>query len=198
MRTIDSTKYSSYITDLDPRVTYRRDRSVVELGQTLTATPITPGTSLAIVFVGAIGVGPLAQQLQYNWTVEQLTSTTVRVTSIQLQQSQDVIFDFDSGVSSLIPLVGQPNLSFRFVQGGSSYDGSIWNIEGFTKADEDFPSILTSLNQLGDAAIISLFPNEDPFILFKSLWQQSNFFQDKLTGITLAYVYGAEGVRING
>lgn len=198
MRTIDSTEYRDYITALDPRVTYRRDRSVVQVGKSLTSVPITGGTTLELVFVGEIAQGPLAQQLQYDWVVEQLTSTSVKVTSVQLNMSATTTFSYTDGISSLIPLVGQNNLFFRFVQGGSSFDGSQWAIEGFTEPAEDFHSIMGPLSKLGDAALFLLFPNRDPYILFKNLFQNSIFFQDNLTGIALAYAYGANEVRLNG
>lgn len=196
-RTIDSTEYRDYITALDPRVTYRRDRSVVQVGKSLTAAPITSGTTLELVFVGEITQGPLTQQLQYDWVVEQLTSTSVKITSAQLGQSADTTFSYTNGISSLIPLVGQNDLFFRFIQGGSSFDGSQWAVEGFTEPDEDFHSIMAPLSKLGDAALFLLFPNRDPYILFKNLFQNSIFFQDNLTGIALAYAYGANEVRLN-
>ncbi len=198
MRTVDSTNYGNYITDLDPRVTYRRDRSVVQRGNSLTYTPITPGTTLALVFVGELSVSQSVQRLQYDWTVEQITPTVVRVTSVQSGQSQDITFSYDSGISSLIPLIGQSNLFFRFIEGGSSTNGSVWLLEGFAQPDEELPDLLVPLSQLGDAALYLLFPNRDPYTVFKNLWQQGIFWQDRLTGMALAYAYGANEVLMHG
>lgn len=197
-RTIDSTDYAHFVTDLDPRVTYRRRRSVVDIGQTVSFVPTSLGNSTKLSFVGQLGKGVLTSRLQYDWQVTVATPTTLQITSIQLQRSELQTVSITDGLTNPVPLIGQANLFFIVPCVGTlPPDGTSWLVTAFAEPDTDLNAMIDPLSRLGDAALFQLFPNRDPYPLFKQLWNSPIFVQDRLTGMALAYAYHANEVRLN-
>lgn len=196
-RTIDSTEYAHYVTDFDPRVTYRRRRSVVAIGETTNYIPTTVGNLTKLSFAGKLGPSISTNRLQFDWQVQVVSPLVVQITSIQLQQSSLYTVTITGGQTDLIPLVGQLNLFFRVACVGTLPAGAGWQITAFAEPEGSINDMIDPLSRLGDAALIQLFPNRAPYTLFKQLWGSPLFIQDRLTGMALAYAYHADEVRLN-
>lgn len=196
-RTIDSTDYAHYVTDLDPRVTYRRRRSVVDVSHTTSYVPITPANTTKLYFAGEPGSSLVSAQLQFDWQVQVVDALVVQITSIQLQRTELQTVTITDGLTSLIPLTGQPNLYMRVACIGSLPAGAGWQVTTFAEPDGDINNMIDPLSKLGDATLVQLFPNRDPYKLFGQLWGSPIFIQDRLTGMALAYAYHADEVRRN-
>lgn len=196
-RTIDSTDYAHFVTDLDPRVTYRRRRSVVDIDHQTSYVPITPGNTTKLSFAGEPGSSLVSAQLQFDWQVQVVGALELQITSIQLQRTELQTVTITDGLTSLVPLVGQANLFFRAACLGSLPGGAGWQVTAFAEPDGDINTMIDPLSRLGDATLVQLFPSRAPYDLFGQLWSSPLFIQDRLTGIALAYSYHADEVRRN-
>lgn len=198
LRLVHSTEYAHYITDLDPRVTYLRRRSVVDAGAVSSYTPLTGPTTPKLYLLGSLETPLLPQRLQYDWLVEVVSGLVVRSTLIQTQQTTDTIVTVDDDLSSPIPLAGQGTFNVRIASNAPLPVGARWQVTAFAKPAGDPSLLLEPLAKIGDEALFELFGNAEPYKTFSDLFTKHVYFQYRLTGMVLAYAYKANEVRSNG
>lgn len=74
---------------------------------------------------------------------------------------------------------------------------ALFTIKGFLRPSNNFSSILSSLNNIGEPYLLQLFgtDNEEPFRTFKNCWANHPDFAYRLAGIVLAVIYRTEVLR---
>lgn len=194
MKILHSTEFAEYVTALDPRVTYVNEKDML-------ATPFGPsyaalnGSPVALYFAGAVDS---AQRLAHDWVVEVMDNVTVRSTYLQEPKEASVVVGSSSGLTDLIPMVGQPGFKIRLGSDTPLPVGAKWDVRFFTQPREDVANTFARLERLSETTLAALFPRRDPFNVFRELWKKHFMLQYKMSGLLLAYVYHAEEARAGG
>jgi hypothetical protein len=195
MRLLHASELESFVTDLDPRVTY------VDSRRTDLAAPTSYVPNVLQLSAGIApfhiqgdpappdGVG----QVYHQYRVTVLSSSTVRVTQ-QTNPTKSDVFDyvFTSGLSDAQPL-GDSGYSFML---GTDEAGAEWRVEIHNRPTFDLGSIATMFESIGEPVLIELFglaPRE-PFRTFQNLWEQNKEVPMRLGGLLLATIYRTDEV----
>jgi hypothetical protein len=196
MSILHSTEFAEYVTALDPRVTYRHVRSVIDTAFNPAYEALTvPANGLTLYFIGSIEPNLSTPRLYNSWLLETGGASLIRVTNLALSRFSDETVTFSSGLSSPIPMVGENDFFVR-IASDPLPAGANWLITVFSKPVGDLSELETALKAVSITE--AFFPHKEPFITFKKLWQFHPFLQYRLSGFLLAHIYGVEGVRLNG
>jgi hypothetical protein len=197
LRLIHSTEFMSLLLDLDPRITYVTDRTLIDKEREYS---VTPANAAASGMEGSIVGEPQASfsrpRLMYTWEVRESTPDSVIVFDAHTRDENEEAVTFTDGLSSLIPMIGQTDVYIR-LQGTSLPNGAIWNVNIRAKTPEDLHSIITPLDALSDELMLSLFGagSEEPYATLSELWEKHNYFHYRMSGVLLAFIYRVEELR---
>lgn len=196
MKLLHSTEFSAYVYELDPRVTYLEDRSVVPQQNSSSFTPNAAATGVQLYFIGEIATASPAVKLYRSWELEVLAPLYVRSTSLQNTVFKDTVVTMANNMSSEIFMAGQGNFGVRVVSDPLPFGGK-WLIEAFAFPSGDLTDLVAPLTSLLHGIEHDLFPNVEPYKTFSELWNKHNIFAYRLSGLLLAYAYQIEKVRLN-
>ena len=194
MRILHSTEYADWITALDPRVTYLSDASLV--GSAFGAS-ISPDDG-ALQFVGEPGLGGASGRLTEAWNIQQLTSTSYRITNMRTRRSENHVVSVSNGITDFMPMTGHADFKVR-VQTDIATTQS-WSVQYLAKpgAEMDPVNRAAQASNIGIEAYTELFPAREPYKLFKQLWEQHSLFPYRMSGYLLALIYRTEEIRRAG
>jgi hypothetical protein len=198
MALLHGTEFVSYLLALDPRFTYRHDRSILDLAYGGSSSPMNvQAMGLQPIYSGSLTAGISSPRISYGWTVEVLSPTLVNSTDRLTGYSSDSPVTYQSGLSSVILLAGQSKFGIRF-QSASLPTGARLEVSYLVRPDSELTDLLAPLESLGDEVVSSLFGTAEPYKTFKQLWEKHGYTAYRFSGLLLAYVYRAEEVRLGG
>jgi hypothetical protein len=197
MYILHTTEFSSYVFNLDPRVTYLTNRSIVQNQNDASYQAMNVlADNISLYFIGEAAAVSSGTKLFRSWEAEILTPLVVRTTSLQDGSVVDTVVTVDASMSSEVRLAGQNNFSFRIAASPLPV-GAKWIIQAFARPEGDLTDMVAQLNMLTSGSGSFLFPNVEPFKTFGELWNKHNQLPYRLSGLLLAYVYQVEKVRLN-
>jgi hypothetical protein len=198
MHVLHSTDFEDYLTDLDSRITYLTKRSIVDNIYGSSGSPVNAAAAgTTIEGVGSIAAWSSRPVLRHSWTVDYSTPSSVLVTNDQTLQSSEEQVTFDTGISSLIPMVGQRDFYSRIAP--SLPVGGQWAISYMAEPPADLSDLLDPLETIGGESSRALFgTGEEPYKTFSELWEKHDYFHYRLSGLLLAYIYRVEELRTGG
>jgi len=194
MRVLHSTEFAQYVTDLDPRITYLNDRSIVDASQ---AASIEPLNALAVgdVFeVGEVETSPSMSQMFPSWQLEVLAALYVRTTNEKSGRRLDTTVTITDGLTSVIPMAGQVNYGVRIQASVMLPVGAKWRITAPAFPDADLAQLAADLETV-ESSLNQLFGVVEPYKTFKELWNKHALLSYRLSGALLAFIYRAEEAR---
>jgi hypothetical protein len=197
MRILHSTEFVSLLTDLDPRITYDHDRSLVERNREYSVTPASDAaTGMAGSIVGEPEASFSRPRLYFRWEVRTSTPDSVVVFDTHTRDESEEPVTFADGISSMIPMVGQTDVYIR-LQGSALPTGAIWDVNIRAKTPEDLQDVVAPLDALSEEILLQLFGTEavQPYASLRELWEKHNYFHYRLSGILLAHIYRVEESR---
>jgi hypothetical protein len=195
LRAIHATEYAGALTDLDPRITYLRERNVPDFGFRVLTTDRP-----------AIEIHPSAQfyqpalrwKLYHRWLMTMGAASLMLVTDMTGEGVTQQIVTGTAGLTDPIVLTGRDNLSVRL----GSYPvplGAHWDLQGILQPSTGLTQIVTALERLGSLVEEEILgSNEAPYPTFKKLWKEHILLHYRLAGYMLGYIYKVEEVRTNG
>ena len=192
MRILHTTEFESYVTALDPRITYLHDKSLLdfEFG------PLASPDDNALNFVGTPGLGGRSGKLETAWLVTRRAGGVFDIDNLQsghVETYSPVIAD---GVTELMPMTDYKDLQVRVFTGEATT--TTWSVTYLERPGAEMDPInrAAQLMNIGASAYLELFPNREPFTLFKELWERHSQFPYKLSGALLALAYRTEEIRL--
>lgn len=190
---LHSTEFVSYLTALDPRITYRNKRSILDENYDGQANALNDEADIPVAFEGEISSSPASPRLWYQWDVEVLDGVTVR-SRFGTQVFEETV-TIENNLTSLIHLAGQKAYGFRLAV-ASLPVGAHWYMSKLLRPNADVVDLLGPLELLGDEVISQLFGTAEPYKTFKQLWDRHGYISYRLSGFLLAYIYRVEEVRL--
>jgi hypothetical protein len=192
---VHASPWTSYIYDLDPRVTYSigQDDSLVLPVAFLPNVKGITAPSDVVTIAGGPAAPDFNGRLGYDFTVIVEGGPQLAVTDNVTNQNLVFGLTFNSGMSNFVPL------------GDSGYlisvpdtVGAQWLISVFNKPHWDLGQLVTNLAYGGTAHFDYLFGLDaiEPWITFRNLWEQSPDLPDKVSGFVLAYTYRTDTLRL--
>jgi hypothetical protein len=182
-----------FVRALDPRVTYWPfNNSLLEKRlRGATAQRLAGADDQALYFIGTRSATESANQIFFQWRLDVLTSTTVRLTiySDVPGNSQTSIVDFtvSGNLSSPVRLPGT-DLQVTFTPGV----GTAWLLEVLAPPRQPLVAVAADLEQaLGDVLTAALWPAgaPEPYHTFANLWNLHDQLPFRLAGLVLALGY---------
>jgi len=195
---VHATAYATYLTALDPRLTYSSgsDGSLAQSGAF--APTVTPGgAGLPDLVLGGQPAAPDAGgQLAYHYTVTVLSPTSLQVTQERPAQNPVFGITLSGGLSNPVPL-GDSGYQ---VQVATNAPGAYWLVDVVNKPQWDMGQLAANLAYAGDAHLTELFGRGQlqPWATFRNLWLLSPDPPDRLTGLVLALIFRTELLRLGG
>jgi hypothetical protein len=190
---LHATEFSSYVLELDDRVTYLRTRSTLNETETRAATPLNMFSESAYV-LGTLTPSIGQPRLLYDWKVEMTSSSTVTTRDLRTRAITLADVVVTEGLSNLISLAGQPDLYVRLE---NPVSGSSWQVSVFASPSQDLATLVSNLKSTGGSTLGRLFgTGTAPYSTFKELWNNHPFLSYQLSGLLLAFVYRLEELRI--
>jgi len=195
LRAIHATEYASALTDLDPRITYLRERAVPDFGFKILSTD-QPG----------VDVHPSAQfyqaatrrKLYHHWLLTMGAASLMLVTDMTGEGVTQKLVTGTTNLTDPIVLTGGDDLSVRL----GAYPvtpGANWDLQGILSAPVGLPQIVTALEQLGGMVETEILGStQEPYPTFKKLWKEHILLHHRLAGYLLGYIYKMEEARLNG
>lgn len=191
MRILHSTEFEEYVYALDPRVTYLHAKSLVDYDY----GPSVLTNAEALWFVGKPKLGDTDGRLQENWEIKQLSLTTYELRNMYTGTITTDTVTITNNITALMPIPDQPECFVSVDTNAATVtDWFITYIAAPTQA-MDPTSRAAQLSQVGAGIMAELFPNREPFKIFKALWEQESRFAYKLSGALLALIYRTEELR---
>lgn len=193
MRLLHSTEFESYVTDIDPRVTYLNNKSLVDYPYGASVSE----NAEALQFIGTPSLGDNSGRLNERWKVEQLGGA-YRITSYRTGFAEVQVPTIDGGVTSFMPMTGHAGFKVRVLLGRATQ--SSWEVEYMAKPTSAMDPInrAVQVGKIGTEALLELFPLRAPYDLFKQLWEQHSEFAYKMSGVLLALIYRTREIRSGG
>lgn len=191
MRILHSTEFVDYVYDLDSRVTYMHDQTLVNYAYGPSAN-----NTAALQFSGTPNLGGADGRLQENWQITQLTPTLYTLRNGRTgYETQELVTVIDN-LTSYMPIPGQASYLVRICLPLATT--TAWYITYTATPTFMFDPInrADQANKLGAAALVELFPNRAPFSTFKQLWEKESRFAYKMSGLLLALAYRTEELRL--
>lgn len=185
---------SSYLTDLDSRVTYwpLDDTLFSEVIKGPVAKQLT-GTSRSAILSGDASVSSRPEQIYFEWFIDILSETSMRISTLgNFGRTTTADFDYEmvDGLSSPVRLPGS-KLVFQFNGTGLS----TWRVTWLARPKQ---TIAESANQIEIAANAiqpgRLFSKKEdyavePYRTFEDFWLSNDQLPFRLAGLTLATIY---------
>lgn len=196
MKLLHSTEFVAYVLNLDPRVTYLEDRSVVPQQNSSSFTPNPTAAGVQLYFIGEVATASPAVKLYRSWELEVLAPLYLRSSSLQSSAFKDTVVTLANGMSSEILMAGQNSFGVRIVSDPLPVGGK-WLIEAFAFPEGDITDLIAPLTSLLHGIGQDLFPNVEPFKTFGELWNKHDILAYRFSGLLLAYAYQIEKVRLN-
>lgn len=194
MQILHSTDLSSFVYDLDPRVTYLDKVITADAVNRVDVDPVTVNAEgIPLVFVNTPDVGA-KQRLIWNWDATVTGAAEVQTKSLQTFEENLTTVTFSNNITSLVQMVSQPDFFMR-IGAGSLIVGQQWRVESFTAPSYDLTDVTQALESGSANALLRLFSTEEPYKSFKQLWEDHPSFSYRLSGILLAFIYRVEEVR---
>lgn len=180
---------------MDPRVTYRNDRTILNENFDGQANALNDEADIDVAFEGEISSSMARPRLWYQWDVEVINGVTVR-SRFGTQVFEETV-SISSGLTSLIRLAGQKAYGFRLTV-PSLPVGAHWTMSKLLRPAADVTELLEPLELLGDEVLSSVFGTDEPYKTFRQLWDKHGYVSYRLSGFLLAYIYRVEEVRLGG
>jgi len=193
MKILHSTELVSYVYQLDPRVTYLKDRSAI-----FSFFPpqgvLLDGTASDLYFIGeTLTAGSC--RISYEWILEIMSSMVARTYDVRNPSNVvDSAYTVTEGLSSPIDMAGQSELK---VQVRSPAIGSKWLIQSLVAPSDGLSVIVSKIKGIGGGFTDALFRGGSPYDGFKKLWLDYPHIHMSLSAFLLAYIYRVEEVRLN-
>lgn len=194
MYVLHSTEFAQYVTDLDSRVTYLNDRSIVETSQAALIEPLNSLATANLFEVGEVEVTPSVPQMLPSWQLEVLAALYVRTTHEKSGRKLDTVITITDGLTNVIPMAGQADYGVRMEASLSLTVGAKWRISKPVFPDADLTQLVADLETV-EASLNKLFGVTEPYRTFKELWNKHALLSYRLSGALLAFVYRAEEAR---
>lgn len=193
MKMLHSTDLVSYVYQLDPRVTYLKDRSAI-FSFSAPKGVLLAGTDSDLYFMGEILTAG-SVRISYEWILEIMSSTVARTYDVKNSSHPvDSLYTVTDGLSSPIDMAGQQDLK---VQVRSPVVGSRWLIQSLAAPSDDLTVVLSRIRGIGGGFVDALFRGGSPYDGFKKIWTDYPHIQMVLSAFLLAYIYRVEEVRLN-
>jgi hypothetical protein len=188
MRMLHSTEYGAYVTDLDDRITYLGDRSLLDFTYGPTVEPAG-----ALQFVGNPGLGAANGRLRAAWNVR-ISGTSVTVSCMTTPREQTSTVTISGGLTSFVPLVPYTDYKVRI---DTNLGETAWTVSYLSHPGiaMNLVSRAEGVTKIGAVAYETLFPRRDPYTLFRELWEQHSQLPYKLSGVVLALIYRTNEYR---
>jgi hypothetical protein len=188
MRILASTEYYSYVTDLDPRITYSTDDSLVDYPYGPTTIPADG----ALQFVGDPGLGQADGKMQMSWSIR-LAGLSMIIKNLHTGRSVTTPVTIAGGLTSFVPLTGHSGYQVR----ANASVGAEWLVNYLSAPSIQMQPVarLAAISKIGDESLSELFPAREPFKQFKELWAHHKLLPYKLSGVLLALIYRTEEIR---
>lgn len=188
LQMIAATELQSYITRLDPRITYKAPQDLIL--ETLFQPKIkrTQGTGQLTLLGSPISPDASGQSL-YQFQVEIAGGdvTVQRLTFPPTTATEPVVLT--GGLSQEIDL---PYSGYRFRV--DTANPARWSIRGFLRPTFSLSEIVQSLRSVGEPHLLQLFgvANVEPYLTFRNCWDKHPEFAYQLGGLVLALIYRTE------
>lgn len=193
MTLLHSGKLASFVTDVDPRITYwpARDTSFF--------LPANFGTQITKIGATDKDLYPQGGQpavafdkLLLEWYVTVIDGSTVHVQQLRGGTTDtDLAYTISSGVSSILTLPGT-SLGFFFEAGV----GSAWLYRYLARPAFTITHILEDLDRhVVGSTFEYLFGGGEPYLTFKNIWQQRKDLPYRMGAILLAQAYKTRELR---
>lgn len=196
---IEKTDLQSFVTDLDPRITYKLGaENSLAVHETWEPVISQYGGTLSdqISLVGSPARPDFTGKSFYSFDVSVESSSTVRVNR-QTPPIDNTLFSFalTSGLSEPIELK-YTGYSFRL---NTTSSLSAWTVSGYLRPQLNIASFVSTFESLGDDNFAGLFgvSDDEPWNTFRNLWYNSDDAVYRLAAIVLALVYRTEHLRVN-
>lgn len=197
MRLLHSTEFEAYVLDLDPRVTYLSDKTLVEFAYGPSAAPVDSlASTVEITPVGESALGGAGGRLKNSWTLLSKTPSSVQVTDNDTGQFADQPVVFDSGLSDIVPMTNDVELGVRF---GTEFEAlpvdARWRVDVLNRPQLDMSGQAAGLVNLSGGIRQEIFPRREPFNTFRQLFTLHHLFPFQFSGVLLALAYRTEELR---
>jgi hypothetical protein len=200
MKIMHSTEFASLLTDLDSRITYLNNRTLIDAPTIRSAEPSNGlAAGLTAYIDGQVNVSSASPRLDYRWEIEATAPTFVNVTDLNSRILQNTEVIFTEGLSSPILMPGQTGISVR-IQASSLPVGAKWIVLLRADPPQDLANIIAPLDQLGEEVLRGVFGvgNVEPYKTLNQLWKKHYYFHYRLSGLIIAYIYRVEELRLSG
>lgn len=194
MKILHSTEYADWLTDLDPRITYLNKDSLVDTMY----GPAIDANADALQFLGAPGLGDAEGRLKESWSIEQVSASIYHIMNMRTRQTVTHTVNVTDGVTDFMPMTGHADYKVRVFTGLATV--TKWTVQYLAKPGlaMDAVSRAAQASNIGIEAYAELFPDRDPFKLFKQLWEEHSLFPYRMSGYLLALIYRTEEIRSGG
>lgn len=193
MAALHSTGLASYVTAVDPRITYRApEASRLEFDFRPSVAP--SGHDATLYLAGDPPSEDGGGALAYAWTVAVAPGAAVVVRIRPDSASASVPVSYASGLGSPVPLAGS-GLSARFHSGLP--EGTSWLVSCTARPSGGLGQVVASLGEVGEDAMVRLFgvyPGE-PYRTWKALWYSDADLPYRLGSVLLALAYRVDELR---
>lgn len=191
---LHSTEFAQYVTNLDPRVTYLNDRSIVDASQTALIEPLNLLAIADLFEIGTVEATPSVPQMLPSWQLEVLAALYVRTIHEKSGRVLDTVVTIIDDLTNVIPMAGQANYGVRVQASPTLAVGAKWRITKPVFPDADLTQLVADLETV-EASLNRLFGVAEPYRTFKELWNKHALLSYRLSGALLAFVYRAEEAR---
>lgn len=199
LRAIHSTEFAKYITDLDPRVTYLHNRNELVTRNSLTVVGSNAAARGVVIYpIGEASASQSQPRSYFNWQVEAVTPSVVKVTDMAFQNnSTETVVGGSDELSDPIKLPNQKSLQIRI----GAYplpNGALWQLTAFVPPAFGLVDVLASLDANRAQFEEALFGDlkVEPYYTFKQLFDKHAEVNYRLAGVVLAQIYRMEEERL--
>jgi hypothetical protein len=195
LRAIHATEYVSALTDLDPRITYLRERDIPDFGFKILSTdqPAVDVHPSAQFYQAAI-----RRKLYHRWLMTMGAASLMLVTDMTGEGVTQQLVTGTTDLTDPIILTARDNLSVRL----GSYPvtlGAHWDLQGVLQPSTGLSQIVTELEQLGGLVEEEILGSrQEPYPTFRKLWKEHILLHYRLAGYLLGYIYKVEEARLDG
>lgn len=189
----------AHVKTLDSRITYlpSRDTTLVRASDyTVNVLQIPSGSARTLLLSGDVYSLSDPSRLRHVWTLEILSSSTVKVTK-NTTPTDMVVENFSTvdGLTSAIPLVGSPLSVYLDPEVGLK-----WVVEIYYRPAASLIDVAERIERLDNSTLTELFGRgQEPFATYRKLWTDTNALglATKLGSFVLALAYRLEERRKN-
>jgi len=196
MLVLHNTEFVSYVTGLDPRITYANKPSPeVQRSSTNAVALNAEGEDIAIAFEGA--ATNRDARVVLRWVLEVPDGSSAKVTFEPTNKFAVYSVTCGGQMSSLIPLYPYMKYSVRIINPTIPVSAK-WELSVFQPPTAGLNDVMAALEKMDPAVLSQLFAGSTPYSTFKDLWNKHNLLPYRLSGVLLAWVYRVEALRTNG